>query len=176
VNRSVQPEWCRSLTIQQQSVLFLASRGPDGIGKWHPCKDVHRAYRATVLVDAKLGRNIEWAEGTDTWHFSTLHTFADDAAWAHSAGSIVTAGVRYKTVDAAISDGRSPKSVSVKRISLTKPQKKRLIDLADGECHEYVGALTPYDGLADWGFINCRLATCQITERGIRWLKQPLGC
>lgn len=32
---SVQPEWCLSLPIQQQSVLFLAARGPDGIKKRH---------------------------------------------------------------------------------------------------------------------------------------------
>lgn len=82
MTRSVQPRWCLDLPIQQQSVLLLASRGPDGIGKWHPCKDVHRAYRATVLVDAKLGRCIQWGEGTSTWHFSSLHTFANGVAWA----------------------------------------------------------------------------------------------
>ena len=46
---SVQPTWCTMLPLQQQSVLFLASRGPDGVAKVHPCKPVIIAYRATVF-------------------------------------------------------------------------------------------------------------------------------
>lgn len=79
VDRSVQPEWCRHLPLQQQSVLFLAARGPDGIPKKHPCKDVVRAYRGTVLVAARLGRCLRWGEDADT--FMSLADMADLEAW-----------------------------------------------------------------------------------------------
>lgn len=77
---SVQPLWCRYLTVQQQSVLLLATRGPDGAEKHHPCKDVQRAYRATVLVAAKYGRMIEYGEHVD--NFMSLRSFGNDIQWA----------------------------------------------------------------------------------------------
>lgn len=76
---SVQPLWCLSLPLQQQSVLFLAARGPDGIAKAHPCKDVQRAYRGTVLVAARYGRCLEWGESADS--FMCLGHFSRDAEW-----------------------------------------------------------------------------------------------
>lgn len=76
---SVQPEWCRRLPVQQQSVLFLAGRGPDGIGKYHPCKRVVRAYRATVFVAARYGRQLRWGERSDG--FMSLEEFSDDVLW-----------------------------------------------------------------------------------------------
>lgn len=76
---SVQPEWCRSLPLQQQSVLLLATRGPDGIEKFHPCKAVHVAYRACTLVAAKYGRELRWGEQADT--FMSLDVFADETRW-----------------------------------------------------------------------------------------------
>lgn len=77
--RSVQPEWSRTLPLQQQSVLLLAARGPDGIPKSHACKDVQRAYRGTVLVAAKYGRELNWGERGDT--FMTLDGIADASLW-----------------------------------------------------------------------------------------------
>lgn len=76
---SVQPEWCRKLPIQQQSVLFLAGRGPDGVGKRHPCKAVHVAYRGSVFVAAKYGRPLRWGERADT--FMSLDAFSNDVLW-----------------------------------------------------------------------------------------------
>lgn len=76
---SVQPEWARSLTIQQQSVLLLAARGPDGVEKFHPCKAVVRAYRGTVLVAARYGRPLHWGERADT--FMSLDSIANPHAW-----------------------------------------------------------------------------------------------
>lgn len=76
---SVQPEWCLRLPLQQQSVLMLASRGPDGMPKYHPCKPIHVAYRGTVLVAAKYGRLLEYGERADS--FMSLETFADDHLW-----------------------------------------------------------------------------------------------
>lgn len=73
---SVQPDWCRKLSIQQQSVLFLAGRGPDGIAKNHPCKMVHVAYRGSVFIAAKYGRPLEWGEKADG--FMSLDIFAND--------------------------------------------------------------------------------------------------
>lgn len=77
---SVQPAWCLNLTLQQQSVLLLAARGPDGIPKSHSCKDVQRAYRASVLVAAKRGRELYYGEKADT--FMSLDMIADNDAWA----------------------------------------------------------------------------------------------
>lgn len=77
---SVQPEWCLQLPLQQQSVLLLATRGPDGIEKHHPCKRVHVAYRGCTLVAAKYGRDLAWGEKADS--FMSLDVFADDVLWA----------------------------------------------------------------------------------------------
>lgn len=73
---SVQPEWCLSLPLQQQSVLLLAARGPDGIPKTHPCKDVQRAYRGTVLVAAARRRELHYGEKADS--FMSLDGFATE--------------------------------------------------------------------------------------------------
>lgn len=78
---SVQPEWCLELPLQQQSVLLLAARGPDGIAKAHPCKAVVRAYRGTVLVAAARRRPLEWGERADS--FMSLDRFGDSTAWAN---------------------------------------------------------------------------------------------
>lgn len=76
---SVQPAWMTELSLQQQSVLFLAARGPDGIAKAHPCKDVQRAYRGTVLLAGRYGRPLTWGEQGDS--FMCLQQFADLDAW-----------------------------------------------------------------------------------------------
>lgn len=77
---SVQPEWCLKLPLQQQSVLMCAMRGPDGIGKSHPCKDVVRAYRGTVLIAAVSGRELAWGEKGDS--FMSLDMFGHASAWS----------------------------------------------------------------------------------------------
>lgn len=73
-------EWMFPLPMQQQSVLVLACRGPDGIAKFHPCKEVVVRYRATVLKAAYLGRAMRIDEGDDTTFMSLLH-FSNDALW-----------------------------------------------------------------------------------------------
>jgi hypothetical protein len=77
---SIQPAWCRSLSLQQQSVLLLAGRGPDGIDKMHPAKRVHVAYRGCVFLAAKYGRELLWGERADG--FMSLNIFADDDLWS----------------------------------------------------------------------------------------------
>lgn len=64
---------------------MLATRGPDGIAKHHPCKNVVRAYRATVLMAARYGRFLEFGEKADT--FMSLDRFADEALWTEDAES-----------------------------------------------------------------------------------------
>jgi hypothetical protein len=76
---SVQPEWMTSLPLQMQSVLLLAARGPDGIAKYHPCKNVVRAYRGTVLVAAARKRPLEWGEKADS--FMSLDRLAMPHLW-----------------------------------------------------------------------------------------------
>jgi hypothetical protein len=78
--KSVQPEWCKNLPLQQQSVLFLAGRGPDGIAKVHPCKPIVIAYRGCVFMAGKYGRMLEWGERADS--FMSLDVFSEDAGWA----------------------------------------------------------------------------------------------
>lgn len=73
-------DWMLSLTMQQQSVLILALRGPDGIGKFHPMKEVVTRYRASVLKAAYLGRAMRVDEG-DATTFMTLLRFSEDAYW-----------------------------------------------------------------------------------------------
>ena len=76
---SVQPTWAAALTYQQQSVLFLATRGPDGVAKKHPCKAVYAAYRGTVLNAACYGRPLHWGEKADG--FMSLDVIADAVKW-----------------------------------------------------------------------------------------------
>lgn len=76
---SVLPDWMSALPMQQQSVLLLGCRGPDGIRKHHPCKDVVRAYRASVLKAAYFGRPLRLGEQADG--FMTMDVLADDALW-----------------------------------------------------------------------------------------------
>ncbi len=73
-------DWMLRLTMQQQSVLVLACRGPDGIAKFHPTKLIVARYRATVLKAAYLGRPMRIGEG-DATTFMTLHGFSDDTIW-----------------------------------------------------------------------------------------------
>lgn len=79
---SVLPDWISDLPMQQQSVLLLACRGPDGIGKFHPCKGVVCAYRAFVLKAAYWGREMKFAEEADT--FMTRHIFDSTLLWDHT--------------------------------------------------------------------------------------------
>lgn len=52
VRRPVQQDWVCDLTFMQQSVLFCAMRGPDGIRKEHPVKVLCRWLRRSVLISA----------------------------------------------------------------------------------------------------------------------------
>ena len=48
----VQQEWVCALPLMQQSVLFAAIRGPDGVRKGHPVKPILRWYRRSILLSA----------------------------------------------------------------------------------------------------------------------------
>ena len=52
---SVVQEWVSELTFQQQTVLLSAIRGPDGIKKVHPAKDLLRWYRRCILLNSFTG-------------------------------------------------------------------------------------------------------------------------
>jgi hypothetical protein len=79
--RSVQPEWCLALPIQQQTVLLLAARGPGGIADTHPCSDVQRAYRASMWNSPRYGRELQWGEVSVADDFMSLSLFSDDHQW-----------------------------------------------------------------------------------------------
>ena len=74
-------DWYLTLPMQQQSVLVLACRGPDGTAKFHPTKLIVARYRATVLKAAYLGRPMRADEGDNTT-FMTLVGFSNDKEWA----------------------------------------------------------------------------------------------
>ena len=73
-------DWMLPLTMQQQSVLVLACRGPDAVGKYHPTKALVARYRATVLKAAYLGRPMRIDEG-DATTFMTLRLLSRDGHW-----------------------------------------------------------------------------------------------
>ena len=79
LSRRVLPDWMADLPMQQQSVLLLALRGPDGDPKRTPFKDLLRAYRGTVLNAARYGRLLAFGEKADS--FMSLDLFADFAQW-----------------------------------------------------------------------------------------------
>jgi hypothetical protein len=74
-------EWMFPLPMQQQSVLVLACRGPDGIPKHHPSKGVVQRYRASVLKAARLGR-VMLSDENEGGDFLTLEHFTDDHHWS----------------------------------------------------------------------------------------------
>jgi hypothetical protein len=56
------PAWVRHLTLQQQAVLALALRGPDGFPKFHPSKHILQYLRASIIKAAHLGRMLQPGE------------------------------------------------------------------------------------------------------------------
>jgi len=74
------PEWMDAPPMQQQSVLLLAARGPDGVAKFHPTKVVWRHYRASVLKAAYFGRALRSGEGGGN-EFMTLETWTQFGGW-----------------------------------------------------------------------------------------------
>lgn len=79
VENCVLPQWMLKLSFQQQSVLLLALRGPDGVRKEHPAKTITTAYRATLLRAAMRQRFLYLGEQADS--FMSLDVFADVKAW-----------------------------------------------------------------------------------------------
>jgi hypothetical protein len=79
-------DWIFDLTMQQQSVLILALRGPDGVAKYDRMKDLVRYYRASVLKAAYLGRPMLIDEGDNTT-FMSLRNFSNEAMWANMVKS-----------------------------------------------------------------------------------------
>ncbi|MEO1092143.1 MAG: hypothetical protein AAFX81_16060 [Pseudomonadota bacterium] len=75
-----QQRWVQALPIMQQSVLFSAIRGPDGVRKHHPVKALLRWYRRCVLLSAFDGRALdspfEAGGGSFTGPFTTQHARA----------------------------------------------------------------------------------------------------
>lgn len=80
MKQTVFQEWIFALPMQQQSVLVLALRGPDGIAKHHPCKGLTQRYRAAVLKAAYLGRAMRVDEFDKTTFMSLAH-FSSDEHW-----------------------------------------------------------------------------------------------
>ncbi|HVX56429.1 MAG TPA: hypothetical protein VHA37_01745 [Candidatus Saccharimonadales bacterium] len=67
------PDWTERLTLQQQAVLILALRGPDGFAKRHAVKNVLKFYRACLLRDASSGRLLGMGEHNSLMSMAALH-------------------------------------------------------------------------------------------------------
>jgi len=76
---SVLPEWISELPLQQQSVLLLALRGPDGVRKHHPMKAIQRCYRGTILKAAAYNRMLDVGEKAD--NFMCMENIGDLQLW-----------------------------------------------------------------------------------------------
>lgn len=78
---TVQQEWTTDLAIQQQSVLLMACRGPDGMRKSHPAKALIRAYRGCVLNAASTGVPLEVGRGDSYMETALLQ---DSVGWRNA--------------------------------------------------------------------------------------------
>lgn len=74
------PDWVAHLSLQQQAVLVLALRGPDGFAKRHPSKLILWRYRACLLKNAKTGRAMAAGDSLPSF---MIYDFSD-AGWKHS--------------------------------------------------------------------------------------------
>ncbi|AHC30573.1 hypothetical protein CC53_gp156 [Rhizobium phage vB_RleS_L338C] len=79
MSNSVLAPWIGELGLQQQSVLILALRGPDGDKKHTPFKHLLRPYRGTILKAAKFNRMLLIDEEADS--FMTMENFGDPVRW-----------------------------------------------------------------------------------------------
>ncbi len=73
------PEWTEKLPLQQQAVLVLALRGPDGFPKHHQSKPILYSYRGCLVASASLGRHLHIGEHAGT--LMSLDCFEDDSIW-----------------------------------------------------------------------------------------------
>ena len=77
---SVFHDWMLELPMQQQTVLVAAIRGPDGVGKFHACKPLVRAYRACIVKQAYTGiAHVLGGPATDT--FASLEDVEEATRW-----------------------------------------------------------------------------------------------
>lgn len=87
MTNSVLAPWIAGLKLQQQSVLLLALRGPDGDVKHTSFKHLLRPYRGTVLMAAKYNRMLEWGEKADS--FMSMHLFSNFREWKELVGRFI---------------------------------------------------------------------------------------
>ena len=78
---SVLQDWVTALPLQQQAVLIMACRGPDGYPKYHPSKHVVRAARGCVLLAAYYGRPLRVGESADTFMDMSYVGHPEDEPW-----------------------------------------------------------------------------------------------
>lgn len=72
-------DWISDLPLQQQAVLVLALRGPDGFPKYHPSKELLYHYRASVVKAAHIGRMLR--PGEKCGSLLALNRFGEPFDW-----------------------------------------------------------------------------------------------
>ncbi len=87
--RSVVQPWVSNLTLMQQSVLFAAIRGPDGIHKEHVSKRLARWLRRCVLIAAFDGiiYEVPYDPINSGWHPGS---FTGPSCYCHATGASAT--------------------------------------------------------------------------------------
>lgn len=78
---SVLQEWVNEIPLKEAGVVVMALRGPDGVRKEHPSKNVVRAFRAVTMVSGVTGRPLTLGE--DVGEFMQMHRIGcpDPAMW-----------------------------------------------------------------------------------------------
>ena len=154
-------EWMYPLPMQQQSVLVLACRGPDGVAKYHPCKEIVARYRATVLKAAYLGRAMRIDEGDNTT-FMTLRHFSDDTFWQGIIGTF------FDNVDSLPHHYYLHLAHGAEIIGYKHPvelQRRRWLSFYHQSCHDmhlYPESENEMDvRLADWQRQHWDVPTCK---------------
>jgi hypothetical protein len=92
MTRAVLQDWVMQLPLMQQTVLLTAIRGPDGIEKYGPVKNVLRWYRRCVLLSAMDGAVLSNPYDTNGGSFTGPSIHADatfDWQWTHAMDRVV---------------------------------------------------------------------------------------
>lgn len=71
--KSVLQDWVMALELRKQGVLVLALRGPDGMEKEHPAKNMVRALRGCIMVTGATGTPLMLGESIPDDSFMSMY-------------------------------------------------------------------------------------------------------
>lgn len=74
-------DWVSNIPLRQQGVLLLALRGPDGLPKEHPSKNIVRTLRACVMNSGREGVPMDLGQRFKTDSFMRMDLITSDHIW-----------------------------------------------------------------------------------------------